>query len=245
MGNPGRKRKKKKNKLRILVVILVLLILGAVGLFLFIDHQITGNSVDIVDQEEVDPTAEEVLIGKEEQKDDQVYNVLLVGTDSRDPDADMGRSDSMMLISFNQGKGKATIVSFLRDCLVDIDGHGKSRLGHTYAYGGVGLTINTLNEVFDLDIQKYITINFDSLVNVIDGEAYRLLLQKRRRSITAPQECRISRRERLPSPDLRLWYMPETVLWTAISEGHGDREALCTAFTRRCWRTGIQRRCCL
>ena len=168
MGNPGRKRKKKKNKLRILVVILVLLILGAVGLFLFIDHQITGNSVDIVDQEEVDPTAEEVLIGKEEQKDDQVYNVLLVGTDSRDPDADMGRSDSMMLISFNQGKGKATIVSFLRDCLVDIDGHGKSRLGHTYAYGGVGLTINTLNEVFDLDIQKYITINFDSLVNVID-----------------------------------------------------------------------------
>ena len=168
MRNPGRRKRKKKNKLKILIVILVLLILGVIGLFFFIDHQITGNSVDIVDQEEVDPTAEEVLIGKEEQKDDQVYNVLLVGTDSRDPDADMGRSDSMMLISFNQGKGKATIVSFLRDCLVDIDGHGKSRLGHTYAYGGVGLTINTLNEVFDLDIQKYITINFDSLVNVID-----------------------------------------------------------------------------
>ena len=163
MRNPGKKRKKKKNKLKILIVILAVLILGVIGLFLFIDHQITGNSVDIVDQDKVDPTAEEVLIGKEEPKDDQVYNVLLVGSDSRDPDADMGRSDSMMLISFNKAKGKATIVSFLRDCLVDIDGHGKSRLGHTYAYGGVGLTINTLNKVFDLDIQKYITINFDRI----------------------------------------------------------------------------------
>ena len=62
MGNPGRKRKKKKNKLKILIVILAALILGLIGLFFFIDHQITGNSVDIVDQEEVDPTAEEVLI---------------------------------------------------------------------------------------------------------------------------------------------------------------------------------------
>ena len=51
MRNPGKKRKKKKNKLKILVVILAVLILGVIGLFLFIDHQITGNSVDIVDQE--------------------------------------------------------------------------------------------------------------------------------------------------------------------------------------------------
>lgn len=95
-------------------------------------------------------------------------NVLLVGTDSRDPDADRGRSDSMMMVSFNKKEGKSTAISFLRDSLVDIDGHGKSRLGHTYAYGGVGLTINTINKTYDLDIQNYITISFDDLVNVID-----------------------------------------------------------------------------
>ena len=44
----------------------------------------------------------------------------------------------------------------------------KSRLGHTYAYGGVGLMINTINKTYDLDIQNYITISFDDLVNVID-----------------------------------------------------------------------------
>lgn len=162
------RKKKKKNRLKIIAGIFIFLVVTAVALLAFIFHQIMGDSVEIVDQKDVDPTAEQVLIGKEVQQDDQVFNVLLVGTDSRDPDADMGRSDSMMLLSFNQRDGKATAVSFLRDCLVDIDGYGKSRLGHTYAYGGVGLTINTLNKVFDLDIQKYITINFDNLVNVID-----------------------------------------------------------------------------
>lgn len=111
---------------------------------------------------------EKVKIAKEKRKDKDVYNVLLVGTDSRDPDADRGRSDSMMMVSFNKKEGKSTAISFLRDSLVDIDGHGKSRLGHTYAYGGVGLTINTINKTYDLDIQNYITISFDDLVNVID-----------------------------------------------------------------------------
>lgn len=161
-------RKRKKKKIPRAAVFFGVVLLIAVGLLIFIGYQITGDSVDIVDQDEVDPTADEVLIGKAVQKENDVYNILLVGTDSRDPDSDMGRSDSMMLISYNKGKDKATIISFLRDCLVDIDGYGKSRLGHTYAYGGVGLTINTINEQFDLDIQKYIAINFENLVNVID-----------------------------------------------------------------------------
>lgn len=127
-----------------------------------------GDSVGVVSADKVDPKAKKVKIAKEKRKDKDVYNVLLVGTDSRDPDADRGRSDSMMMVSFNKKEGKSTAISFLRDSLVDIDGHGKSRLGHTYAYGGVGLTINTINKTYDLDIQNYITISFDDLVNVID-----------------------------------------------------------------------------
>lgn len=143
-----------------------------VGLFVFslvsLLWTIQKKSVDIVAKEDVDPTAEKVLIAEKDQEDADVFNVLLVGTDSRDPDADMGRSDSMMLVSFNKTENKSTIVSFLRDSLVDIEGYGKSRLGHTYAYGGVGLTINTINETYDLDVQNYITISFDNLVGVID-----------------------------------------------------------------------------
>ena len=74
----------------------------------------------------------------------------------------------MILASFNKTQGKATALSFLRDSLVEIDGHGQSKLGHTYAYGGVGLTINTINKQFGLDVQDYIVINFENLVEIID-----------------------------------------------------------------------------
>lgn len=159
-------KKHKKRKIIIIVFIVIVALIG--GIYGSIMWTFYKDMVRIADADDIDPTADEVLIAKEEQKDDDVTNILLVGTDSRDPDSDMGRSDSMMLVSFNSSKNKATAASFLRDSLVDIDGYGKSRLGHTYAYGGVGLTINTINKTYDLDIQKYVIINFENLVSVMD-----------------------------------------------------------------------------
>jgi len=147
------------------LLILFIIFFGLIGAVLW---TLNKDKVGIVSPDEVDPNADNVSIAEEEQKDKDVFNILLVGTDTRDPDSDMGRSDSMMLVSFNKKQNKATIISFLRDSLVEIDGHGQSRLGHTYAYGGVGLTINTLNKTYDLDIQNYMTINFDNLVGIID-----------------------------------------------------------------------------
>lgn len=163
-----RKFFKKNKKRKIIIIVLVVLLLILIGVYGSIVWKFYDGIVDTVSADEVDPTAENVLIAETEQKDDEVINILLVGTDTRDPNADMGRSDSMMMVSFNKTQQKTTAVSFLRDTLVEIDGYGKSRLGHTYAYGGVGLTINTLNQTYDLDIQNYITINFENLVSVID-----------------------------------------------------------------------------
>lgn len=159
-------RKHKKRKIvGIIILAIILLIVGIYGSIIW---KLYSNKVGVVPADEVDPKAKSVKIAKEDPKDDQVFNVLLVGTDSRDPNSDMGRSDSMMMVSYNKKDGKSTALSFLRDSLVDIDGYGKSRLGHTYAYGGVGLTINTLNKTYDLDIQNYVTIDFENLVSIID-----------------------------------------------------------------------------
>ena len=132
-GKFGKWIKKHKIATAIISIILicVLIIAGVIGSIFW---GLYKDSVDIVAPDDVDPTADQVQIAQEEQKDDDVINVLLVGTDSRDPDSDMGRSDSMMLVSFNRTKQKATVISFLRDSLVEIDGYGKSRLGHTLAY---------------------------------------------------------------------------------------------------------------
>ena len=159
----------KRNRTRkILGLLLGAAILLNVGIYGSIAWKYYQDVVSIVPEDKVDPTVKNVQIAQEDPKDEDVLNVILVGTDSRDPNSDMGRSDSMMLVSFNKSKNKSTVVSFLRDSLVDIDGYGKSRLGHTYAYGGIGLTINTINKTYDLDIQNYITIDFENLVSIID-----------------------------------------------------------------------------
>lgn len=173
-----KKRKKKKKSLWklmkkhkaasfiiCLLIVCLLVVGGTVGSILW---GLYGDSVGIVDPEDVDPTAKDVQIAREDQKDEDVVNVLLVGSDTRDPNAEMGRSDTMMLVSLNKAKNKASVISFLRDTLIEIDGYGQSKLGHTFAYGGVGLTINTLNKQFDLDVQDYIVINFENLVGIID-----------------------------------------------------------------------------
>jgi len=160
------KNMSKKKKILLVSVLVIVLLIG--WIYGSIVVKFYSGIAKVVPEDEVDPTATEVQIAQKEKLEDEVINVLLVGVDTTDPDAEDGRSDTMMLVSFNKTQNKSTVVSFLRDTLVEIDGHGKSKLGHTYAYGGVGLTINTINDTYDLDIQNYITISFDNLINVID-----------------------------------------------------------------------------
>ncbi len=173
-----RRRRKKKKGLKQMIMehkaasavigmflVCILVVGGIIGM---IAWNLYHGSVGIVDADDVDSTADEVQIARKDSNDDDVINVLLVGSDSRDPDAELGRSDTMIVVSYNKAENKATALSFLRDTLVEIDGYGQSKLGHTFAYGGVGLTINTINEQFDLDIQDYIVVNFENLVDIID-----------------------------------------------------------------------------
>ncbi len=159
------KRHKIISGILILLIICFLVMAMTLGALLW---NLNKDKVGVVDPDEVDPNADDVQIAREDQRDKDVVNVLLIGSDSRDPNAELGRSDTMILASFNKNQKKATALSFLRDSLVEIDGHGQSKLGHTFAYGGVGLTINTINKQFGLDVQDYVIVNFENLVGIID-----------------------------------------------------------------------------
>ena len=156
---------------KILLIILAVCLLG-IGLFVIsLVRTLKEGTVETVSKEDVTQESllsERVPIITEEQIEAHVFNVLLIGIDTREVNSFNGRSDTMMLVSYNEFENKATIVSFMRDTLVEVPGYGLTRLGHSYAYGGVGLTINTINEVYDLDIQNYVTINFENMQNVID-----------------------------------------------------------------------------
>lgn len=104
----------------------------------------------------------ETPIYKVAPKDENIINILLIGRDS-------GRSDSMIVASYNKKTGKIVLTSYMRDTLVYIQNVGWNRLNASFAYGGPGLTINTINQIFGLDIQYFICIDFSGFTKVINS----------------------------------------------------------------------------
>ena len=107
-------------------------------------------------------------IYKVEKKDTNVENILVIGTDSRDVTRERGRSDALIVVSYNKKTGAIKMISILRDSLVPIEGRGWNRINAAYSFDGVGLAVNTVNQLFDLDIQRFVVVDFNGVTDFID-----------------------------------------------------------------------------
>lgn len=103
----------------------------------------------------------------EKIENQKVINIALFGLDRRDKE-EKARADSIMIANIDLENKTVNLVSILRDTLVDIDGHGKEKLNHSYAYGGAKLALDTLNSNFDLNLKNYVSVDFFSLAKLID-----------------------------------------------------------------------------
>ena len=128
---------------------------------------ISSPDIEIEDIEDIEGIRTEDNIYKEEQKKEEILNIVLVGMDTRSDNYN-SRSDSIILLSYNKDRHILKMVSFLRDTWVYLPGKGYSRINNATAYGGVGLLINTLNENLDLDIQNYVQVRFEDFKKIID-----------------------------------------------------------------------------
>lgn len=132
----------------------------------------TGTAADTVTEAvtEAETTVPvQVPIFQQNKNNKDVINVLLLGRDARNAAVEYGRTDSMIILSYNKKTNDVRMVSLLRDIYVPIEGHGWNRINTAYAFGGIGLCINTINDVFGLDIQDYVTVDFGGLISVIDS----------------------------------------------------------------------------
>lgn len=109
-----------------------------------------------------------VPIYREQRHDPNVRNILLMGTDSRDLSETRGNSDVMVVFSINEKTNEVKMVTLLRDMLVPIEGYDWNRINAAYRLEGAGLTVNTVNEAFGLDIQEFIVIDFNGVIDLID-----------------------------------------------------------------------------
>ena len=93
-------------------------------------------------------------------------NILLLGTDGRDGEENY-RSDSMIIATIDLQNKNIKLTSLARDTYVNIPGKGKGKLNAAYFYGKEDLLFKTIKENFKVEIDKYITVDFDNLMNIV------------------------------------------------------------------------------
>ena len=152
---------------------IVLIIIGIIiGVFLisiggvYIYGRHIYNKVEKVEVDKDDIGITEEVEEKLSPYSDSIINIALFGVDSAD--ATTGRSDSIIIATIDTTHKKLKLTSIMRDSYVNISGIGNDKINHAYAFGGAQLAIKTLNENFDLNIEDFVAVNFDSLPKIID-----------------------------------------------------------------------------
>ena len=101
--------------------------------------------------------------------------ILLMGVDTGSgsrSDTWQGNSDSMLLLSVNPQTKKTVMMSLERDILTQIDEKGETteaKLNAAYAYGGAKLAIATIEKMMNIHIDRYVMINMQGLVQLVDA----------------------------------------------------------------------------
>ncbi|HEY8497490.1 MAG TPA: LCP family protein [Limnochordales bacterium] len=93
--------------------------------------------------------------------------VLVIGVDDASEGA--ARTDTIMLASFDPRSGEAAVLSIPRDTRVQIPGRsGYYRVNTAYTLGGPELTVRTVENLLDIDIDHYLVVDFASFARFID-----------------------------------------------------------------------------
>ncbi len=150
---------KKKMRRRIVLLIVELILLAVLGAGAY-----AMSKLDKLDYKEVNEKNLEIY-----HDTGEFTNIALFGLDSREGELDSGvRSDCIMIASIDNKTNHVKIVSVYRDTLTQQEDGTYEKANAAYAFGGPEEAIALLNRNFDLDIKKYMSVNFNALADVID-----------------------------------------------------------------------------
>lgn len=161
--------------LAVLVVVLVVLVTAAAaGATLWVGHLARTWSAGVGTVEAPFRSAAE----RPAEAEPGAVDVLLLGTDSRDPEAAVdvaaagptgGRSDTMVLVHIGADRRDVEVVSLMRDLWVPVPGHGEAKLNAALAWGGVPLAVATVEDLLGTRIDHVAVVDFEGFREVTDA----------------------------------------------------------------------------
>ena len=113
-------------------------------------------------------TGEDLVVDAPPAQLEDMVTVLVIGADKRPND--VGRSDTILLCFLDVKNGRAQILSVPRDTYVTIPRSGeKTKVNHAYAYGGIPLLDETLEQYLGVSIDYYVSVNFNGFIQLVDA----------------------------------------------------------------------------
>ena len=181
-GTTGtRKTSKSKSKIVIFAIEIILILIMLAILFFVMTKGGEGPKVVDLDKENLGIN-EEVLNNKTPEGgenavepgaivDTGYMNIALFGVDATTPNGlyKGSRSDCIMIASVNMDTGDIKLVSVYRDTYLNLGTDTYNKCNHAYSGGGAEQAIKMLNMNLDMDITNFVTVNYQSLIDLIDG----------------------------------------------------------------------------
>lgn len=168
--------KKKRKFTKVLLIILVPLLLVLIGMAAYASY-LTSTAKTVVEssQHKLDSRKfeekSELRLQKVDPRVDNI-SILFLGIDdsSEHVFSDATRTDAMIFATFNE-KGKSVkMVSIPRDSRVELVGRGRmDKITHAHAFGGLDMTVKTVEKLFELPVDYYVRLNFDAFIEIIDA----------------------------------------------------------------------------
>lgn len=146
---PTKKYVKKKNYNRLIALIIILVaLIGGLIYYLYTN-----------DNEDAAPTVT--------SQQSNSINIMIMGVDRRADD--VGRSDTLMVLTYNPTDKKASLLSLPRDTRVHIEKNDYDKINHAYAYGGHNLTKKTVEAFLNVPMDYYVMIDIHAFEKIIDA----------------------------------------------------------------------------
>lgn len=121
---------------------------------------LTSHQIEI--PVEIEPSDKEVTL--------EPFNVYISGIDTYGPIRRTSRSDVNIIATVNPKTKRILLTTTPRDFYVPfpITGGVRDKLTHAGVYG-IDVSIGTLEDLYDIEIDYYVRVNFDSLIKMVDA----------------------------------------------------------------------------
>ena len=162
----ARSRTRKKKKWPWIVGIPAVLLLAGIGylLLIYMDFSKTVKGIhEPIDRVVSEKRDEPIAFHKEDP-----FSVLILGVDERADDA--GRSDTIIVLTVNPETNSTKMVSIPRDTYTEIIGRDfKDKLNHAYAFGGITMAMESVENLLDIPIDYVVQVNMESFKDIVDA----------------------------------------------------------------------------